>query len=354
MDPLIVLSAVEQVAEHLRREILRGGLSRLMPGVSSLVAQLGVNHKTVEAALRVLENEGLLVNRGRGLQRRIEEPKCHARPALRVGILLFSHSSLSMDYITELGHLLKAAGHIPFYAKKSLEDLGMNVERVARLAKKTKADAWIVCAASRKVLQWFVEFEKPTLALFGRRKSLPLAGVGPDHVKVSRLLIRRLIALGHQRIVTLARESQRVPEPSQAKRAIIEELNAHGISTGNYNLPAWKETPEGIHQILDELFRISPPTALIIDEPLIFHAAKDHLARKGIFAPDHVSLICSGPDPSFAWCRPSIAHLEWSSRPVLRRVISWMDNVAKGVNDQQQTLTKINFVEGESIGPALP
>jgi len=32
--PLTVLSAVEQVAEHLRREFLRGGLSGTMPGVS--------------------------------------------------------------------------------------------------------------------------------------------------------------------------------------------------------------------------------------------------------------------------------------------------------------------------------
>ena len=71
MNPITVLSAVEQVAEHLRAEVLRGELSGKMPGVNPLVAELGVGHKTVNAALRMLENEGILVNQGRGAQRKI-------------------------------------------------------------------------------------------------------------------------------------------------------------------------------------------------------------------------------------------------------------------------------------------
>ena len=81
MQPLTVLTAAEQVAEHLRRELLRGGWSGTMPGVNPLASELGVNHKTVEAALRMLEHEGLLVNHGRGAQRRIVRPKDQASPA---------------------------------------------------------------------------------------------------------------------------------------------------------------------------------------------------------------------------------------------------------------------------------
>ena len=89
MEPLTVLSAVEQVAEHLRRELLRGTLRETMPGVNPLVAELGVGHKTVKAALRMLENEGLLVNQGRGTKRLITLPEDHATPALRVSVLEF-------------------------------------------------------------------------------------------------------------------------------------------------------------------------------------------------------------------------------------------------------------------------
>ena len=42
-----------------------------MPGVGALAKQLGVNHKSAEAALRLLEQEGLLAGQGPGRNRRI-------------------------------------------------------------------------------------------------------------------------------------------------------------------------------------------------------------------------------------------------------------------------------------------
>ena len=36
---------------------------------------------------------------------------------------------------------------------------------------------------------------------------------------------------------------------------------------------------------------------------------------------------------------------------MVRRVVRWVENVAKGKDDQRQTLTKIEFVKGGTIGP---
>jgi len=138
MNPFTALSAVEQVAEHLRAELLRGSFSGTMPGVHPLVAELGVNHKTVKAALRILEDEGLLVNQGRGVQRRIALPDDHAPPALRVAVLAFDLVARSERFMVELCHLLEESGHIPFFPDKTLEDLGRNVNRVARYVKKPR------------------------------------------------------------------------------------------------------------------------------------------------------------------------------------------------------------------------
>ena len=352
MEPLTLLSATEQVAEHLRRELLKGTWSETMPGVNPLAADLGVNRKTMAAALHMLEEEGLLVNQGRGIQRRIVLPDNHDPLALRVALMVFDAPARGTDYMIELRHQLEVAGHAPFFPDKTLEDLGMDVGRVSRFVKKTAADAWIVSAASREVLKWFVEYEKPAFALFGRRATLPIAAVGPDHVKVGRLVIRRLVALGHRRIVIITREARRLPEPGQSERAQLEEMRNHGLPTGPYNLPHWDETMEGFHRLLNELFRVTPPTALIIDEPFLFHAAKNHLARLGIYAPDQVSLFCVDADPTFAWCQPSIAHLNWDFRPVLRRVTRWVDGVANGKDDRRQTLTPIELVEGGTMGVA--
>ena len=160
-----------------------------------------------------------------------------------------------------------------------------------------------------------------------------------------------VIALGHKRIVLLVRESQRAGGAGSSDRAIPEEMAAHGLPTGPFNLPDWKDTPEGLQHVLIELFRITPPTALIIDEPFLFHAAKEHLAQRGMLAPAQVSLICTDPDPTFAWCQPSVAHIRWDHRPVMRRVVRWANNVDCGKDDRRQTLTTAEFIDGGTVGP---
>lgn len=68
MSTIRFLSITEQVAVHLRGELLRGRWSGVMPGKHHLAEELGVNNKTVESALRQLEAEGLLVAQGGGAE----------------------------------------------------------------------------------------------------------------------------------------------------------------------------------------------------------------------------------------------------------------------------------------------
>ena len=351
MPNLEVFTIAEQVARHLRGEILAGRMQGLMPGRNELAAELGFNGKTIEAALKLLEKQGLLVGQGAGRKRRIVPPKNLTPPALRLAILDYEPLHETEAYMAELQHLLRQAGHSPFVTEKSLLELKMDVRRAARLVKRTQAEAWVVCSASREVLKWFAGQKIPAFALFGRRKGLPIAGVGPDHTAAGRAAARRLIELGHQRIVVLVRESQRAGGVGPSELSIFKEMEAHGLPVGAYNLPDWEDTPKGFHRVLDELFRLTPPTALIIDEPFLFHAAKDHLARRGILAPSQVSLICRDPDSTFAWCEPSIAHIHWDHRPVLRRIVRWANDIARGKDDRRQSFTKAEYVDGGTVGP---
>jgi hypothetical protein len=278
MESFNLLSAIDQVAGHLRSELLRGSLSGTVPGVSPLAEELGVNHKTVRAALRQLEDEGLVVDQGPGLQRRIVLPKGHASPALRVALLV--SDSASDRFIVELRLLLEKAGHTPFYPEKTLQDLGMDAKRVARFVRRIEADAWVVVSGSREVLEWFAEQETPTFALVGRRTGLHIAGAGPDMIPVIAEVTRRLIALGHRRISALCRRPIRLPQPAESLRAFLAELQAAGIATGEFNLPDWEESSEGFERGLDSLFGPTPPTALILDEAYLYYATYHYLARR--------------------------------------------------------------------------
>lgn len=353
----------EQVAEYLRGEMLRGRWGEMLPGTPRLSEQLGVNHKTVAAALRLLEREGLLVGQGAGRKRRIALPDADAAHPMRVGILVYEPADHLLGYIVELRHALAEAGHDAIVVSElrraqveegnpeAVTDPAKRVARISQLVKQTAADAWVVMAGSREVLEWFSAQPTPTMALFGRRRGLPIAGTGPDKPQVIAVATRKLIELGHRRIVLLCRRMRRLPEPGESERAFLGELRAHGIQPGSYHLPDWEESIDGFYGVLESLFRLTPPTAILIDEVPFFAATQQFLARRRIRVPEDVSLICTDPDPSFVWCRPSIAHIRWDSRPVERRIVRWAATVSRGKQDLRQMSTPAEFVPGGTIGP---
>jgi DNA-binding LacI/PurR family transcriptional regulator/biotin operon repressor len=353
MNPLTILSASEQVAEHLRKEMLRGSLSGTMPGANRLATELGINHKTVETAMRQLEEEGLLVSLGRGIPRRIKlPPGTKTEVAMKIAFLDYNDLDKQQDFIIHLHHRLERAGHHPFYIPQSLATLGMKVSRIRKMVKSTEADAWVVGAGSSDVLKWFSEQTVPSFALFGRMNGLPMAGTKPDKIPPLADATRQLIGLGHRRISLLAQTARRLPEPGNSERAFLKQLESHGIPSGPYNLPDWDDSTEGFHQALDALFKATPPTALILDEAQLLIAAQQFLLNRGLRVPQDVSVICTDYDPHFDWCIPSIAHIHWDNRPVINRVVKWADNVSRGKKDISQELAPAEFIVGGTIGVA--
>lgn len=324
-----------------------------MPGAPSLAAELGVDSKTVWAAMQLLEKDGLLANQGAGKARKIVPPSGRSeRRGLRIALLAYEQVDLSLDYVIELRHRLGEAGHVAFHPRRTLTDLKMSVTRIAELVAKTDADAWVVMASSREILEWFAGQDIPVFALFGRRRGLPIAGAGPEKQPAIVAATRRLIELGHRRIVMLTQRMRRLPEPGAIERAFLEELAAHDLPSGSFNLPDWEPTVEGFRERLDLLFMHTPPTALITDEAPFLLATMQYCGNRGLKVPDDVSLICMDPDPAFIWCHRPIAHIRWDSRPLVRRMVRWVNQISHGKDDRRQTFVDAEFVEGGTVGPA--
>lgn len=344
-------SAPEQVAEYLRGELIRQRWSGLMPGVHRLAAELGVHRKTAEAALRQLESEGYLQAQGAGRRRLISLPDGSPRPSLRVAILAEDLESRMEDYMVEIRHQLQGAGHTVFHPTLHKANLRMEVEHISRVVDRNQADAWVVMAGSREVLEWFSAQATPVFALFGRMRQIRIAGSGPDKMTAFSEVTRRLVKLGHRRIVLLVRSRRRLPQPGAIEQAFLDELSAQGLPVSDYNLPAWEESVDGFHACLDSLFRTTPPSALIVDEVSLFSAAQQFLARRRLRIPEEVSLVCTDADPSFAWFCPSVTHIRWDSGPVVRRLVRWVSNVSQGKTDLRQLHVPADLVEGGTIGP---
>ncbi len=340
-----LLSHAEQMANHLRDEILGGRWQGMMPGVAALETELGVNHTTIGQALALLETEGLLASQGGRRRRQIILPNGKMRAGMRVAMLLYEPEDITTPIFIEVYHRLTNEGITVLIPDQTLTGMSMNVAKVARVVKATKVDAWIALGASSDVLDWFANQSVPCLAYAGQfSNTVKISVIAPGREKSMRDLIQRLVDLGHKRIVLLT--------GSEAKpRTFIEGLQSHGIKVGDYNIPKMERTPEGLVGCLDSLFSITPPTALLIDEPVIYLTIQNELAHRGIFAPKDISLISLDSDPIFRWLRPTVAHIHWDMALVNRHIIRWVMNVSRGQDDKKRVYTNSVFVDGGTIGP---
>ena len=316
-----------------------------------LSRELGVSPKTIRMAFDQLERESLLIPMGKGSRRRVTPQEHQAAAALKIRIFPYEESDRATRPMLDLQQRLRQAGHDEGITERTLTDLKMDVDRVATCVAKHDAEAWVVIAASREILEWFARQPFATFASMGRMRGLPIAGAKPDKIEAQREALHRLHALGHRRIVQLVSHERVRPNIGLLERAFLDELEALGIATGPYNLAEWAGGRRDFHKRLQSLFRISPPTALFIPEGPQFMAVQQFLARQGIYAPEKISLVCDDPDPAFDWCDPPITHLGWSHDPIVRRIVRWAGNVARGKDDRRQTLTKATFVAGGTIGP---
>jgi DNA-binding LacI/PurR family transcriptional regulator len=202
------------------------------------------------------------------------------------------------------------------------------------------------------VIEWFAEQPFPALAIFGRSNEVPIASVAPDMATAATAATKHLLQLGHRRIVNLCRKPRRLPQPGQPEQAFLDELKAAGIAAGDFNLPDWTETPQGLHDLLSSLFRVTPPTALIINEVPLYMAVQQFLAQKQLRVPEEVSLIADNADPTFAWFQPSVAHISWSPEPIVRRTLRWATSAQRGRADRSQIRYPAEFIAGGTTAKA--
>lgn len=350
MGRIKFMSKIEQVAAVLREDVAKGRWSREIPGKDELSLDYGVNSKTVGLAMQLLEKQGVLINQGSGRPRRIAKHE-DKNQSLQIKILLYDKNDYALFNNRDLIHELAASGHNVNIAEKTQSNLGMNVKRLAEYVSKVQADAWIVTAAPREILEWFSQQPIPALAQFGQNHDLNISSVSIDKVSPMRDAIRRLVELGHRRIVFIARSERRKPKLPLPEQAFLQELEAHGITTGSYHLPEWASRIPDFHRCLESLFGKTPPTAMIIDESVHFLAAQLFLARKGIVAPRDVSMICLDPDQAFSWCDPMISHIAWNRKQFIGSVSSWVNAVSAGDLSIRRMMVRAKFMEGGTIGP---
>lgn len=330
-----------------------------MPGVLALESELCLNRNLLGQALGMLEEEGILVPQGRGKPRKIVIPKAHRLDTLRIGILRHEEQDVKRFHpLAEAKYLLETAGHSVSIAPGTLTGMNMNPKRVEQAISKHEVDAWVVVSGSKTLLEWFALQPFPSLSFFGNFSGVKIASVVPAVQAEYQVLIRKFLQLGHKKIVFFSRSTTPTMMDMELKAdagqrgVLARELDAHGITYGHYNRPCFESDPEKLQQCLHQLFRVTPPTAIYVDEAFLALVVYEFLLKRGIRVPEDVSLVCNVEDHAFEWNRPVISHFRWEPGAIGRRVLQWADNLAQGKEDFRQVSTKLSFVEGGTIAQA--
>ena len=361
MQSFLRLSLAEQTASHLRAKLHAGHWGGKLPGVVRLCTELHVSQATMRAAIRRLEAEGLLAAGGQGRSRTVAAAGSAGtgRRALRVGVLL--HEQMADEnpgmqgMLARLQHEIEQAGHVCFFSTQCQSSLHYDTGRIASHLAGMGAQAWVVVAPRLELLEWLAAQPVPAISMGGRSREIALAGATVDRQPSMVAATRRLLALGHRRIVLICPRGLRAPVPAPIVRAFTAELTAAGRRwTRHYNVPEWEETPEGFRALLAGLFGGSRPTALLLDETPRVLATLAFCAERGWRVPEQVSLVATQADSSLAWCHPPLARIHWEPAPINRRVVRWLAAVEKGDPDREQIAFPAEFVPGGSIGPVWP
>lgn len=316
-----------------------------------------VSKQIIREALRILEEEGSIEFCGAGKRRRIILNRNSVKGAKSLRIAVMLHDSLEREnahncrILLELREAIESSGHSCVFVQDNITQIGANTSRISRLAKQTRADAWILFQATAIVIEWFLAQQLPTFALGGRYVGLPVASSASNNWPAIQSVVELLAKNGHRRIVWVIPSFFRKPELGPTCVKFLTLLKDLGLPASTYNLPYYESTTDGIVKLMDDLFRFTPPTAMMFLDQGEFVAAFLYLTRMGLEIPRDVSLLCMTSDPILNLIRPRIARFDWPEKEHVRRIMRWVQSLVIGKSDLKQITFDTQLWVGDSIGP---
>jgi DNA-binding LacI/PurR family transcriptional regulator len=356
MKPLKKSNLASQTATHLLDGIRKGTWRGKLPGVLKLAVELGVSKDTVREALVQLEKSGHLLASRPGQRRTIKAARESSRRVLRVGVLLpeplTKDNSYSQRQSLMVRESIELQGHVCFFSDISLREIDGKLGRLKKMVSLARADAWILYASTRSVLEWFAKSKIPAFCIGGHMTEIPLPHSRSGQASGIQQATSDFIRQGHRRIVLIASQALRKPQPSPGCSAFIDVLKANKLSVSDFNLPDWDTSPDGLYSLLERLFRFTPPTGILTIEPGHTFAVLSFLAQRGLRVPEDVSLFCAIPDPLFRWHRPAIGTLNYRSEPHVQRMVQWLQSLESGSIFQGSQTIPLGYLPGGCVGPA--
>jgi len=355
------ISLPAQVADRLEQSIRQGAWQEWLPSERSLTEELQVSRKTLRKALLQLQQAGW-IEACHGIGYRICQ-KPSGRISASTGTRERRIALLSPDpiealrpytalWIAELTALLArkdyrlevVSGRKPFSRSPGKE--------LQRLVRERPAACWILSSSTEVMQRWFQRQELPCIVSGSCHPEIQLPSVDLVYAAICRHALGELIRLGHRRMVMLAPRSDRVGD-QESEAGFLEGAKSSSVEVSARIIRHSGEA-DFVCRLLDELMsEPTPPTALLINEPLLYLTVVSHLAARGLRVPADVSVICRDEDRFLSFVRPVPVRYGCRAQTFARKLLRPILTLAAGEPLAQPEIRIVaDYVEGQSIGPA--
>ncbi len=350
------ISLVQSTAEVIERRLAEEDWKHL-PGERALAAELRVGRSTVRRALQLLTAQGRLAAATQGRRRKLEAAagsKPRSTPGLRIAIVTglptSSYMPSTQRFLLELRHALEGAGHQIVWGLPDLATQCRRKNGLAILTREHTANLWLVLSGTWEQLEFFAGRPEPALAIGGRHIGLDIASVGFDVSLGLRSAVQHLTRLGHRRIVFLCESFIRhAPVPGRMLQAFHDELRAAQIQPSGFNVPDWDDSPADLQRALGELFRVTPPTALIANSTNAAIGIQGFCNARRLRIPHDVSLVLGGGKGDDAWFHPRANMVSNCGTQLIPPILRWLETCAQGSPTRKQVLLPTKYHERESV-----
>ncbi len=316
-----------QVASRIAKEIAEKKWVDWLPGERAIAETLQVSRKTVRKAIGILQHDGVIrTAQGLGHEIITRAPgKKRGRPDIAVGLLapdsleqLRPFTALWVDALRSLliekgCRLTTFSGHRYFTQRPE--------KSLARLVNQNPQDCWILAHSNERVQKWFQDEQVSCVIAGSSHQDLDLPSVDLDYFAVCRHAVGAMLRHGHRRIGLLTKISQRAGD-LESEAGFSAGTRQPSYSNIVPHIIRHDGTVPGVNRMLARMFDLpSPPTALLIVNPVYYLTAVTFLAGRGLRVPRDVSLISREDDTFLSYINPAPARYTCQPRTFAKRLM---------------------------------
>jgi DNA-binding LacI/PurR family transcriptional regulator len=350
-------SLEKQTAALLREQIAGGAWRTWLPGERALGEMLQVSRYTLRAALRSLQNEGL-IRPEHGAGNRILKPASRSAPrplaSRDVGLLvsgpLDQLSLIHILWIDQLRALLGERGcrlHLFHGRQYAHPSPGRTLQR---LVAQHPHGCWILVLSSSTVQRWFHQHEIPCLVAGSVHEGIDLPYRDIDHRSICRHAAGFMLGRGHRKIALLVQKS-RYAGDLESELGFAEGVHQSPHPDATFIIGHHESTAANITHAVRRLMSVRPaPTALLVMNPFHYLTVMSCLARLSLRVPEDVSLMSRDGEPYFSFLLPAPAHYAANPRLFAKALLAPVLQLLAGDSVTQRALNIMpSFVKGASI-----